>query len=578
MRITLRTLMLVFLLGSAMAQPQQPKAEPAATPAAWHNLVDEFFNSWFKFRPTNGTSAGLHQYDEQMEDYTRASLNAEVAALTDFEKRFAGLDPKNEPVGSGVDRDLVINKIRGRLLEITSIRPWEKNPDVYSSGISRAAFVLISRAFAPPEQRLKSVIARERRMPQAFDAARANLKNPPRIYSEIALQQLPGIISFFQKDVPVAFKDVTDQKLLAEFKRTNNAVITALEQYQKFVREELSPVSKGDFAIGAENYQKKLMYDEMVDVPLESLLKSGYDDLHKNQQQLKMTAAQIDPSKTPEEVLAALASDQAAPDQLLDAFKSNFNGLRTFIEEKHIVRLPSQESPVLRETPPFARALTFASMNSPGPFERVSTEAFFNVSLPESTWTPDQVSQHMAFFNRYAITDIAIHEAFPGHYTQFLFVRNVPSKVRKLLGCSSNAEGWAHYAEQMMLDEGYRNGDPKLRMAQVQQAMIRDARYIVGISMHTGKMSLDQAIDFFMKEAKMPRGPAEREAKRGTSDPTYLVYTLGKLEIMKLRDDFKKVKGTNFKLEQFHEEFLRQGYPPIKLIRRVLLGNDGPVL
>ena len=169
-------------------------------------------------------------------------------------------------------------------------------------------------------------------MPQAFDAARANLKNPPRIYSEIALQQLPGIISFFQKDVPVAFKGVTDQKLLAEFKRTNNAVITALEQYQKFVREELSPVSKGDFAIGAENYQKKLMYDEMVDVPLESLLKSGYDDLHKNQQQLKMTAAQIDPSKTPEEVLAALASDQPAPDQLLDAFKSNFNGLRTFIE------------------------------------------------------------------------------------------------------------------------------------------------------------------------------------------------------------------------------------------------------
>ena len=415
-------------------------------------------------------------------------------------------------------------------------------------------------------------------MPQAFDAARANLKNPPRIYSEIALQQLPGIISFFQKDVPVAFKGVTDQKLLAEFKRTNNAVITALEQYQKFVREELSPVSKGDFAIGAENYQKKLMYDEMVDVPLESLLKSGYDDLHKNQQQLKMTAAQIDPSKTPEEVLAALASDQPAPDQLLDAFKSNFNGLRTFIEQKHIVRLPSQEWPVLRETPPFARALTFASMNSPGPFERVSTEAFFNVSLPERTWTPEQVSQHMAFFNRYAITDIAIHEAFPGHYTQFLFVRNVPSKVRKLLGCSSNAEGWAHYAEQMMLDEGYRNGDPKLRMAQVQQAMIRDARYVVGISMHTGKMSLDQAIDFFMKEAKMPRGPAEREAKRGTSDPTYLVYTLGKLEIMKLRDDFKKVKGTNFKLDQFHEEFLRQGYPPIKLIRRVLLGNDGPVL
>src|SRR5207245_3259111 len=155
------------------------------------------------------------------------------------------------------------------------------------------------------------------------------------------------------------------------------------------------------------------------------------------------------------------------------------------------------------------RALTFAAMDTPGPFEKAK-EAFFNVTLPEQTWTPEQVEEHMAGFNRGTVISTAIHEAYPGHYVQFLWVQRAPDKVRQLLGCSSNAEGWAHYAEQMMLDEGYRNGDPKLRMAQVQQAMIRDARYIVGISMHTGKMSLDQAIDFFMKEAKMPRGPAER--------------------------------------------------------------------
>src|SRR5207244_4313372 len=233
---------------------------------------------------------------------------------------------------------------------------------------------------------------------------------------------------------------------------------------------------------------------------------------------------QIHPSKSPEEVLAALASDQPAPEQLLDAFKSNFNGLRTFIEQKHIVGLPSQEWPVLRETPPFARALTFASMNSPGPFERVSTEAFFNVSLPERTWTPEQVSQHMAFFNRYAITDIAIHEAFPGHYTQFLFVRNVPSKVRKLLGCSSNAEGWAHYAEQMMPDEGYGRtsgvdqdhdtGFLKLRLGQLQDALLRNARFIVGIQTHTGRMTFDAGEACYEREGCWEDGYARRAQAR----------------------------------------------------------------
>jgi uncharacterized protein (DUF885 family) len=404
------------------------------------------------------------------------------------------------------------------------------------------------------------------------------LKNPPHISTEIALQQLPGIIGFFQKDVPAAFESVKDEGLLAEFKQANQAVISALESYQKYLKEDVLPNSKGDFAIGADNYSKKLEYDEMVDVPLDRLLQIGYDDLHRNQAELKAAAEKIDPKKTPEQVLAILGSDHDAPENLLQDFQATFSGLKAFIAQKKIVDMPSQDSPVLRETPPFMRALTFASMNSPGAYEKNSREAFFSVTLPEPSWTPQQVSQHMEFFNREAVTDIAIHEAFPGHFTQFLFVRNVPSKIRKLMGCSSNAEGWAHYSEQMMLDEGYANGDPKLRASQLQQAMIRDARYIVGISMHTGKMTLEQGTDFFVNEGHMPRGPAEREAKRGTADPTYLVYTLGKLEILKLRDDVRKAKGKSFNLEQFHDDFLKQGYPPIRLIRRAMLGEDGSVL
>lgn len=217
-------------------------------------------------------------------------------------------------------------------------------------------------------------------------------------------------------------------------------------------------------------------------------------------------------------------------------------------------------------------------MDTPGPFEKVAKEAFFNVTLPERSWSREQVDEHMKSFNRGTIVSTAVHEVYPGHYTQFLWVQNAPSKVRKLIGASTNAEGWAHYSEQMMLDEGYGNGDLKLRLGQLQDALLRNARYIVGIEMHTGKMSFEQAVEFFVKEGYQTRALGLVETKRGTSDPTYLYYTLGKLEILKLRDDYRKLRGAKFTLLEFHDTFLAQGFPPIQIIRRAMLGNDSPVL
>jgi uncharacterized protein (DUF885 family) len=422
------------------------------------------------------------------------------------------------------------------------------------------------------------VIERERKMPANFAAAKANLKDVPKIYTEIALQQVPGIIKFFQDDVPLAFKSVTDAKLLAEFKASNNKVISELQRYQEFLKNDLLPISNGDFRIGADNYRKKLQYEQMVDIPLKRLLEIGYDDLHKNQAELKRVAAQIDPSKTPEQVLEQLGQDHPQPDQLLQSFRDTFNGLVEFIQQKHIITLPSQVRPIVEETPPFSRALSTASMDTPGPYEDKATEAYFNVTLPEASWPPQKAKQWMESFNRSFIVSVADHEAYPGHYTQFLWVKQAPSKVRKLIGCASNSEGWAHYAEQMMLDEGYGNGDLKLRLGQLQGALLRDARFIVGIQLHTGKMTLDEATEFFVKEGHQTPAVAEREAKRGTSDPTYLVYTLGKLEILKLRADYKEKMGEKFNLEQFHDEFIKQGYPPIKIIREKMLGNNSPVL
>jgi uncharacterized protein (DUF885 family) len=232
----------------------------------------------------------------------------------------------------------------------------------------------------------------------------------------------------------------------------------------------------------------------------------------------------------------------------------------------------------VEETPPFMRALTTASMDTPGPFEKIAKEAFFNVTLPEKSWNEKQTEEYMEGFNKGTIISTAVHEVYPGHYTQFVWTARALSKVRKLLGCGSNAEGWAHYTEQMMLDAGYGNGDLKLRLGQLQDALLRNARYIAGIQMHTGKMTVDEATEFFVKEGYQVRPVAEKEAKRGTSDPTYLVYTLGKLQILKLRDDYQKLKGGKPNLQAFHDAFLQQGFPPIKIVRRALLGNDSPVL
>ncbi len=537
-------------------------------------LFDRFFDEYyFPFNPTTATSSGIHKYDGQLEDYSKAGNAKRTAALKQFEAQFAKLP-------AGDDRDLVLNYIRASLLELQleSVRSWEKNPDNYSSGITSSAFTIMSRKFAPPEVRLKSLIERERHMPKVLVDARANLKNPPRIYTEVAIEQLPGDVSFFESDVPLAFKDVKDPKLLADFKASNGAVIAALKSYETFLKTDLLPRSNGDFRLGADNFSKKLLYEEMVDVSLDRLLEIGFANLRENQKQFRETAAKIDPSKTPQQILTELENDHPAPDKLLDSFRDTATKLRDFVNEKKIITIPSPVLPILEETPPFMRALTFASMDTPGPYEEVAKEAFFNVTLPEKDWPADRIEDYMHSFNRGTILSTAVHEAYPGHYVQFQWMQHVDSRVRKLLGANSNAEGWAHYCEQMMLDEGYASGDLRMRLGQLQDALLRNARYIVGIEMHTGKRTFDQAVEFFEKEGYQPHEVGLKETKRGTSDPTYLYYTLGKLQILKLRDDYRKLKGAQFSLQEFHNNFMQQGFPPIKIVRRALLGNDSPTL
>ncbi len=563
------TCLLAFLICLTIAMTVNAK------PRSFHELVDAYFDDYFKANPSQATNVGFHQYDRQFEDFSLPAHQRNRRKLLEYLAAFQAINPGPLSILERDDREIMIATIHSILLEEDRVQQWRKNPDAYSGAVTSSIFSIMKRA-----ERLRSVIEREKQIPRSLQQARTVLRNPPRIFTDIAIDQLPGNVDFFAKDVPDAFKDVADAGLLAEFKSSNDAAIAALKDYQSWMKTYLVPRSHGTFAIGAENYRLKLLYDEMVDVSVPRLLKMGYAQLRKDQQAFVETARRIDPKKSPEEVLKELEKDHPSAATLLSSAQQQLNGLRQFLIDKKIVTVPGGAQAKVVETPPFARATTFASMDTPGPYEANATEAYYNITLPDPKWSAEKQEEYLQGYNYPLLSNVSVHEVWPGHYTQFLWVKNNPdlSKVRKLTGAGSDSEGWAHYSEQMVLDEGLSNNDPRFRLAQLTDALLRDARYIVGIRMHTQGMTMEQAREFFVKEGRQVPVVGEMETKRGTGDPTYLMYTLGKLEILKLREDYKRKMGSNFSLQDFHDRFIKAGNPPVKIVRRELMGRDGPLL
>jgi uncharacterized protein (DUF885 family) len=573
---------------AGVATAQGASAPVSGADQAMMALADDYLDHfYFPSAPSTATQAGIHRYDDRLEDYSHQEVDRQIKALHEYEQRLSAVDASTLSLRVAQDRELLLSNVRSALLTLQTIRPWEKNPDVYSSGITNAAFTIMERAFAPVNERLRLLIAREKQMPAALQAAHANLRNPPKIYTQIAIEQLGGDESFFQNDLPMAFAAADDPQLRAQFSSANAQVIAALKDYQSWLEKDVLPRSHGEFRLGAQTFRAKLLYDEMVDTPLDRLVQIGEQNMRENQAEFGRVAKQLDPNKTARQVLADLASDYPPPTELLPAFRADFDGLIGFLNSHQIITVPNAAPPTLEETPPFMRATTFASMDTPGPFETAATEAYFNVTLPDPSWDSKRIAGFMAQFNYPVISNVVVHEAYPDHYVQFLWMHDVDDRVRKVIGANSNAEGWAHYCEQMMLDEGYGqpgagSRDPRealrLRLGQLQDALLRNARYMVAIKMHTGTMTMEQAIDYFVKEGYQSRETGEVETKRGTSDATYLYYTLGKLEILKLRADLRAREGGNFRLKDFHDAFMQQGFPPIKLVRRALMGDDSPTL
>jgi uncharacterized protein (DUF885 family) len=559
---------------SANAERSVPAAS-SADDSTLQSLAREVIDDRLSRNPSLATDLGVHRYDAQVEDLSADATAAATQAMKRFRDRLAALDTMKLSQPSRADRELLMHSLDADILSNEVIKPWATNPDNYSSSVTNAAYVIMKRNFAPQADRLRSLVAREQLLPAMLVEARKNLANPPKVYTEIALEQIDGNISFFKNDVPAAFTAVKDPALLQQFRTTNAAVMAALGEYKQWMQKELLPKSTGNFAYGAQTYSKALAANEMIDIPLDRLLAIAEADRRKNETAFQAVAKQIDPNKSADAVLASLQADHPAPNKLLAATQATLDSLRQFIVAHHIITMPPAPPARVMETPPFERSTTSASMDTPGPFETTKLDARYNMTLPDPRWPRAKQEEFMNQWYYAAISNASVHEVYPGHYTQSLYAPQFPSDTRKVFGANTNIEGWAHYAEQMMLDEGFHAGDPKYRLAQLQDALLRDVRFIVGIKLHTQHMTVDQATQLFATQGHQPRPVAISEAKRGTADALYGYYTMGKLMILKLRDDYKAKMGAQYSLEQFHDDFIKRGPLPLPLMRKAMLGNVG---
>ncbi len=559
-----------------------PSAFALQTPdQEYEAIAEEFIKGYFVARPLLGTAVGMHEYDGKISDYSHLALDAEVSRLKRFEDRLQKFELSKLSPRQSIDLRILQAGIQKEIFQREAMAIYERNPMVYA----RAADVntYIKRNFSPLDDRVHSIIAIESQVPNIMIAAKTNLNAVlPKPYVELAIQIAKGSAEFLRKDLVEAVADLKDERLRSDFLESNRKAASALTDYAGWLERERLPKATADFALGEEKFQRMLHETELVDLPPQKILEIGLAQLEKEQKAFADAAEKIDSTKSAVEVFKQVQSEHPTPESLLADVNKDLEGIRKFVITRKLVTIPSEIRARVKETPQFRRATSFASMDTPGAFEKRATEAYYYVTPPENDWPPLQKDEWLTAFNFYTADIVSIHEVYPGHYVQFLRLNaSTATKVEKIFGSYAFVEGWAHYCEKLMIDEGYGtvanpNEDDlkraaKYRMAQADEAMLRLCRLCVAIKMHTQKMTVDEATKFFQDNCYYEEKPAHAEAMRGTFDPGYLSYTLGKMEILKLRDDYKAQEGANFSAQKFHNELLNHGMPPIRLLREIML-------
>jgi len=552
-------------------------AVSAADAPTLKSVSEAFFAEQAKASPSWATSMGWHQYDSKLDDVTKAAHAANVKRLEGVLASVNALDEQKMSPVEKDDKAIFVAWIGGQLLEEKTIQMWRRNPDQYVGLGLSAVNSLVTRSFAPQADRLKLVIARENAIPKMLKDAEALLADVPPVYIDMALENLEGAVQFLKVNIPDAFPEVKDAKLKAELAVSTEKSVAAFEGF-KAALEKMKPNAHGQFALGREKFTGILRAD-LIEATPEQVLAAGEAQLARDRAAFDEVSKQIDAAH-PENAFDDIGADHPPASALISTARDQLAGLRKFIEDHHIITLPYPLMPEVRETPEFQRAFVFGEMDWPGAFETKATESYYYITPPDAKDSPEEQEKFMRLWNRPLLQNLSVHEALPGHFTQGLYLKAHQdwSMIRKAIQSYTATEGWAHYTEQMMLDEGLSAGSAPAKLAQLSDALLRDCRLVDSIKMHVQGMSLDDAVKTMKDRCAVPDAEAFKEARRGVEDPGYFSYTVGKLEILKLREDVKAKEGANFSLQSFHDRFLGAGLVPVNIIRREILGVDGPSL
>ena len=538
------------------------------------HFVSHYLAWLHETHPTLATFDGVHAHDDHLDDLSRASIDESVRRLNDFGRRLSAIDPATLTADEKLDRPWLELSIKARTHELESVRTWERNPHHYADLIAASLASQTLFHHAPPTERARRIASRLRQVPSLIQAARTNVKDPAGIFVKTAVETLKGTIRFIDVDLPRAFRAVDDLHVLSDLADSSTAAGDALRGYVQHLQDEVGPGAKGSFRLGQDRFEAKLRLEEGVSLGTDRLLAIAERELEATAEEFRRAASRLDGGGDPVAAWQKLKDDHPKPGELVAEVAGQLDELRSHIQQRGLVSIPEGDRLAVGATPDFYR-WTFASLWAPGPFEPRPSVAHYYITDADPAWPADRTREHMRDCSRALLWAISMHEAWPGHFLHFLHLRGIASPARKSLMFASTAtvEGWAHYAEQLMVEEGFGRSNPAIKLGQLAEALVRLCRLIVGIRLHTGDMSVEQGVRMFREHAFLEEASARREAERGTFDPGYVVYALGKLMILKLRED-ARAASRPFTLKSFHDQLLGGGVLPLGFHRQLILGDE----
>lgn len=560
-------------------QEVPPAGEPEATEVGtdrnkdWERYVSGFIHGYFEHNPTAAVDAGKHEYDGQLPDWSEAGLQAHVQWLKAQRQQAKAFPDEALTEANQFQKDYLLSEIDESLFWMETADWPSKNPMWYAFSLGPSVY--LTREYAPLSERMEAYTRYAENLPKALEQMRANLETPlPRTYVETARGILGGMVTYLRDSVPGIFAGVEDEALQADFEKANAGAVAALEQAVAWF-EKRKENATDDYALGPELYREMLKATGRVDMPLDRLREIARKDLERNLAAAREACGEYAPGKSLKACADKLKANK--PEQgPVQAARDQLAGLRQFLETEDLVTIPGTEEAKVAEAPPYRR-FNLAYIEIPGPYEKNLPSTYY-IAPPEPDWSEEERQAYIP--GRMPLLFVTVHEVWPGHFLHFLHANRAESEFGRLFQDYAYTEGWAHYTEEMMWDAGYGDGDPAVHLGQLSNALLRNVRFLSSVGLHTGEMTVEESIEMFQEKALQDPGNARQQAYRGTFDPGYLNYTLGKLMIMTLREDWTEDRGGREAWKAFHDKFLSYGGPPVPLVREAILGEDadGPLI